>query len=65
LGAAGFEDEPAYRLAKMPEKDINDAERKLKQYGEQKASLTDRVAGLREKLAGKERKVKQSQFKVV
>ncbi len=55
LGAAGFEDEQAYRLAKMPEKDINDAERKLKQYGEQKASLTDRVAGLREKLAGKER----------
>lgn len=55
LTAAGFEDERAYRLAKLPEKDINDIERQLKQYGEQKTSLSDQVVGLREKLAGKER----------
>ena len=55
LTAAGFEDERAYRLAKLTEADINDLERNLKQYGEQRASLTDQVDRLREKLAGKER----------
>ena len=55
LTAAGFEDERAYRLAKLPESTLNDIDRQLKEYGEQKASLTDQVAGLREKLAGKER----------
>ena len=55
LTEAGFEDERAYRLAKLPESALNDIDRQLKEYGEQKASLTDQVAGLREKLAGKER----------
>ena len=55
LAVAGFEDERAYRLAKMSESDINDIESQLKQYGEQKTSLTDQIAGLREKLAGKEK----------
>ena len=55
LTEAGFEDERAYRLAKLPESTLNDIDRQLKEYGEQKASLTDQVAGLREKLAGKER----------
>jgi len=55
LAAAGFEDERAYRLAKLPESALNDIDRQLKEFGEQKVSLTDQVAGLREKLAGKER----------
>ena len=55
LTAAGFEDEGAYRLAKLPEADINELDRQLKRYGEQKASLTDQIAGLRGKLAGKEK----------
>ena len=55
LTEAGFEDERAYRLAKLPESTLNDIDRQLKEYGEQKASLTDQVAGLREKLAGKEK----------
>ncbi len=55
LKAAGFEDEEAYRLAKMSEKDVKDAERRLKEYGEQKKSLTDQAAALREKLDGKEK----------
>ena len=55
LTAAGFEDERAYRLAKLPESALNDIDRQLKEFGEQKVSLTDQVAGLREKLAGKER----------
>ncbi len=55
LTEAGFEDERAYRLAKLPESALNDIDRQLKEFGEQKVSLTDQVAGLREKLAGKER----------
>ena len=54
LTEAGFEDERAYRLAKLPESTLNDIDRQLKEYGEQKASLTDQVAGLRVKLTGKE-----------
>ncbi len=55
LAAAGFEDERAYRLAKLPDRDMNDLEGRLKQYGEQRRSLSDLAAGLRERLAGKER----------
>ena len=55
LTAAGFEDERAYQLAKLPEKDAKSAEKQLKDYGEQKKSLTDQITGLRGKLAGKER----------
>ena len=55
LTAAGFGDEGAYRLAKLPEADIDDLDRRLKQYGEQKASLTGQVDRLRERLAGKAR----------
>ncbi len=55
LAAAGFEDERAYQLAKLPEKDMSDIEKRLKEYGEQRASLSDQAVGLREKTAGKER----------
>ncbi len=55
LAAAGFEDERAYRLAKLPESALNEIDLQLKEFGEQKASLTDQVAGLRDKLAGKEK----------
>lgn len=55
LNAAGFEDERTYQRAKLPESDLNEIDRQLKEFGEQKASLTDQVVGLREKLAGKER----------
>ena len=53
LTAAGFESAQAYRLARLPEKDMDDIEVRLKRFGEQKASLSDQAAGLREKLAGK------------
>ena len=55
LTAAGFEDERAYQLAKLPENALNEIDRQLKAFGEQKASLTDQAAGLGEKLAGKAR----------
>ena len=55
LAAAGFEDAQAYRLAKMPDKDIRDIDKRLKTYGEQRQSLSDQAANLREKLAGKAR----------
>ena len=53
--AAGFEDERAYQLAKLPDMKMRDIELRLKAYGEQKKSLTDQAATLREKLNGKER----------
>ena len=52
--AAGFEDERAYQLAKLPDSMMNDIEKRLKNYGEQKKSLSDQAAVLREKLNGKE-----------
>ena len=55
LTAAGFEDERAYTLAKLPENDMTDIDNQLKAYGERKKSLIDQVDSLREKLAGKER----------
>lgn len=55
LVAAGFEDERAYMLSKLPESAMTDIENQLKAYGEFKKSLSDQTAGLREKLAGKER----------
>ncbi len=55
LAAAGFGDERTYQLAKLPDKTIQEAEKELREYGEQKKSLTDQAAALREKLAGKER----------
>lgn len=55
LAAAGFEGAPAYRLAKLPERDIREIERRLKTYGEQRQSLADQVANLSAKLSGKAR----------
>ncbi len=53
LIAAGFEDERSYQLAKLPDNAVNDIEGRLKKYGEQKTSLMDQTARLRQKLAGK------------
>ena len=55
LAAAGFEDEQAYQLAKMSEAAMDRADRELRAFGEQKKSLGDLIAGLQEKLAGRER----------
>ena len=55
LKTAGFEDEQAYQQAKMSEEVVKDSEKQLKKYGEQRKSLTDQAAALREKLNGKER----------
>ena len=55
LAAAGFEDEQGYKLSKLPEKDMADIDKQLKDYGERRKSLADQVESLREKLAGKER----------
>ena len=56
LSAAGFEDERAYQLAKMPVAAMRETDRQLKAFGEQKKSLADQIAQLREKLAGKEKR---------
>jgi DNA repair protein SbcC/Rad50 len=55
LTEAEFEDERAYQLAKMPTKEIAEAEKQLKEYSEQKKSLADQAAALKEKLNGKEK----------
>ncbi|MBR0464722.1 MAG: SMC family ATPase [Clostridia bacterium] len=55
LTAAGFEDERAYQLAKMPDAAMNEADQRLKDFGERKKSLTDQIALLREKLAGQKK----------
>ncbi|MBR0367616.1 MAG: SMC family ATPase [Clostridia bacterium] len=55
LAAAGFEDAQAYRLSKMPDKDVRDVEKRLRTYGEQRQSLSDQAANLDVKLNGKER----------
>ncbi len=55
LVAAGFEDEDAYKLAKMPTTAMDEMDLHLRQFGEQKKSLTDQITRLQEKLAGKER----------
>lgn len=55
LAAAGFEDEPAYQRARLSEGDIADMEDQLRAYGERKKSLSDQIAGLNEKLVGKEK----------
>ena len=55
LTAAGFEDEQAYQLAKLPDAEIEELELQIRRYGEQRRSLADQVTSLKEKLAGKER----------
>lgn len=55
LAAAGFEDERAYHLAKLPDVEIEELDRQIRVYGEQRKSLTDQVASLKEKLTGKEK----------
>ena len=55
LTDAGFEDERAYHLAKLPDAEAEKLDRTLREYGEQKKSLTDQAASLKEKLAGKEK----------
>ena len=55
LSEAGFRDAQEYQLAKMSEAAMQEAERKLRVFGEQKKSLDDRIAALREKLAGREK----------
>ncbi len=55
LSEAGFRDAQEYQLAKMSEAAMQEAEGKLRVFGEQKKSLDDRIAALREKLAGREK----------
>ena len=55
LTAAGFADKQAYRLARLPERDILDVEKQLKAYGEKRQSLSDQVARLTQRLAGRAR----------
>ena len=55
LTAAGFADERAYQLSKMPTAVMDETEKQLRHFGEQKKSLADQTAALREKLAGREK----------
>ncbi len=52
LADAGFADEREYQLAKMPDAAMKEADKRLKDFGEQKKSLADQIAVLQEKLAG-------------
>ena len=55
LALAGFADEAAYRTAKLPHRETDEIEKRLKEYGEKRQSLADRISALREKLIGKTR----------
>ena len=55
LATAGFEDERAYQLAKLPDVEIEELDKQIREYGEQKKSLSDQVASLKEKLSDKEK----------
>ena len=55
LAANGFEDEAAYRLAKLPEREIALLDESIRRYNEEKRSLLDRTTALREQLAGLEK----------
>ena len=55
LAAHGFENEQDYRLAKLSEKEMDKMDRELRRYSEQKTSLLDQAAQLREKLKQKEK----------
>ena len=55
LRAEGFADERVYQLAKMPARAMEQADRQLRAYGENRRSLDDRIAGLREKLKDTDR----------
>ena len=55
LTAAGFEDERAYQLAKLPDAERESLDQQIRIYGEQKKSLADQMATLKEKLADKEK----------
>ena len=54
LAEAGFEGERAWQLARLPEKEMAQAEDTLRRYREQKRSLEDRADMLRDKVLGKE-----------
>ena len=55
LAGAGFEDARAYSLARLTGPEMNRMEREQREYGENRKSAEDRLAGLRDKLQGKEK----------
>jgi exonuclease SbcC len=55
LAENGFEDEATYKLAKLPESEIAQLDESIRRYNEEKRSLLDRTAALREQLAGQEK----------
>ena len=52
LAVNGFDSERAYQLARMEDRAMDRAEQALRGYSEQKKSLTDQAAHLRQKLGG-------------
>lgn len=55
LAENGFADEASYRLAKLPEREISQLDENIRRYNEEKRSLMDRTAALREQLTGLEK----------
>lgn len=55
LAENDFEDEASYRLAKLPEREISQLDENIRRYNEEKRSLMDRTAALREQLTGLEK----------
>ena len=55
LALSLFADEEAYRAAKMTRQEMLDAEKRIREYGERRKSLSDRAAELKEKLVSAQR----------
>ncbi|MBE5801829.1 MAG: SMC family ATPase [Clostridiales bacterium] len=55
LTECGFDNEQTYRLAKIPDIEMNRLEKQLREYGEEKKSLSDQIQQLKEKLHGLEK----------
>lgn len=55
LAENGFADEQAYQTAKLPDREIAQLDAAIRSYNEEKRSLLDRTAALREQLTGLEK----------
>ena len=55
LALSFFADAEAYRAAKMTRQEMLDAEKRIREYGERRKSLSDRAAELKEKLVSAQR----------
>ncbi len=55
IKAAGFEDERAYTLAGMTQAAMEEKDRRIREYGEKRKSLSDQAEALRQRTLGRDR----------